>query len=118
MICTAKENRDLKLRFVFNLISPSETILLQADSQYELSDWLAIIQNAISAQLNIGREVSHVVAPERIEQQVTQQKTVAEATGLPFSQCKQITYILHIVHMMDVGLFILYIYMYICLFSV
>jgi hypothetical protein len=31
-ICTVKENRDAKLRWVFNIISPQETLLLQADS--------------------------------------------------------------------------------------
>jgi len=33
-LCTVKENRELKMRFVFSVISPSETILLQCDRSY------------------------------------------------------------------------------------
>lgn len=40
VICTVKENRDSKLRWCFNIISPSETLLLQADSADGYTDWV------------------------------------------------------------------------------
>jgi hypothetical protein len=54
LLCTVKENRDLKLRYVFSVISPSlpETLHLQADSQSECNDWMNVIQNAIGSALN------------------------------------------------------------------
>lgn len=55
VICTVKENRDAKLRWVFNIISPSETLLLQADSAEGYQDWMNTIQNAIGQQLNAGQ---------------------------------------------------------------
>jgi len=58
-LCTVKENRDAKLRWVFNIISPQETLLLQADSNEAFQDWMNVIQNAIGAQLNQGVSRSH-----------------------------------------------------------
>jgi hypothetical protein len=57
-LCTCKENRDLKLRFVFSVISPVESIVLQASSQAEMQEWLSTIQNAIQHQLNSGTQPS------------------------------------------------------------
>jgi len=50
--CTIKENRDLKMRFVFSVISPKDTILLQADNAKDLKEWMAVIQNAIMGSLD------------------------------------------------------------------
>ena len=55
VICTVKENRDAKLRWCFNIISPNETLLLQADSAEGYQEWMSVIQNAIGMQLNAGQ---------------------------------------------------------------
>lgn len=52
LLCTVKENRDLKVRFVFSVMSPTETINLQAKSPKQMSMWMTIIQNAILGCLN------------------------------------------------------------------
>lgn len=39
MLCTIKENRESKLRFVFSIISPTNTIMLQAADTKDLETW-------------------------------------------------------------------------------
>ena len=64
MLCTVKENRDSKLRYVFNVINPMETITLQAESAIEMNDWMAVIQNAIGLQLN-SNNIGNNKSPNR-----------------------------------------------------
>jgi len=62
LICTVKESRESKLRWCFTIISPMETMLLQADSIEEYQDWMSVIQNAISSQLNANKSRGSIAA--------------------------------------------------------
>jgi len=46
-LCTVKETPDDKLRFAFQVISPSTKVPLQADSMEEMKEWIQVIQNGI-----------------------------------------------------------------------
>lgn len=54
LLCTVKELRDSKVRFVFSIVNPTQKhdLLLQAESADVLEHWLTVIQNAISYELN------------------------------------------------------------------
>ncbi|KAL1503935.1 hypothetical protein AB1Y20_012396 [Prymnesium parvum] len=49
---TVREARKLPVLFAFEVISPRESILLQAQSQEEMYVWIAVIQNATASMLN------------------------------------------------------------------
>mmetsp|Transcript_49591 Transcript_49591/g.97232 ORF Transcript_49591/g.97232 Transcript_49591/m.97232 type:complete len:796 (+) Transcript_49591:71-2458(+) len=53
LLCTVRESVEGKLRFLFEVISAgNQPILLQAECRKDVEGWLAVIQNAISHQLN------------------------------------------------------------------
>lgn len=53
-LCTVKVSHKSKLRFQFDVISPDQSIQLQAASQMDMNHWLAVIQNSVSAELHAG----------------------------------------------------------------
>jgi len=52
MLCTVKESRELEKRFVFSVVTPQRTHLLQADSSNEMHKWMNAIQSSIMNGLN------------------------------------------------------------------
>ncbi|KAJ3111410.1 Arf-GAP with coiled-coil, ANK repeat and PH domain-containing protein 2 [Phlyctochytrium bullatum] len=53
-ICTVKEQRNDLRSNVFEIISPSETLTLQALSELDLRQWIAALQAAISKAIHSG----------------------------------------------------------------
>lgn len=64
LLCTIKEKRDSRMRFVFEVISPSSRFQLQALSAQDLNYWLSVIQNAVSLQLNSQGSASSKIGTE------------------------------------------------------
>jgi len=60
-ICTVKRvgiKDSVKWRHCFTIISPVDTVLLQADTEDDVQSWLDAIQNAIAAALNGPKQMS------------------------------------------------------------
>ena len=69
MLATVKEERDAAIRFCFRIITPQESLLLQAQNLEDMNEFMDSVQHAISEGLNAqmagGRESS---AEETAEQ--------------------------------------------------
>ena len=55
---TVREARSLPLLFAFEVISPRESLLLQAQSQEEMHLWMGVMQNATASLLGCGASPS------------------------------------------------------------
>jgi len=54
---TVREARHLSIPFVFEVISPREAVILQAQSQEQMQQWTAVIQNVTASLLGCSRTV-------------------------------------------------------------
>ncbi|XP_068785605.1 arf-GAP with coiled-coil, ANK repeat and PH domain-containing protein 1 isoform X2 [Struthio camelus] len=53
-LCTVKPCPDLDRRFCFEVLSPSKTCLLQADSEQQQQAWLSAVQSSIASAFSEG----------------------------------------------------------------
>eukprot|EP01096_Ripella_sp_DP13-Kostka_P009116 TRINITY_DN3455_c0_g1_i1.p1 TRINITY_DN3455_c0_g1~~TRINITY_DN3455_c0_g1_i1.p1 ORF type:complete len:883 (+),score=333.27 TRINITY_DN3455_c0_g1_i1:52-2700(+) len=52
LLCTVRPTTDTERRFCFELISPNDSLLLQAENEKDMQEWFKVIQNVIAQQLN------------------------------------------------------------------
>jgi hypothetical protein len=52
LLCTVREARNVPERFCFEIISPSNSVLLQAETQSTMAGWTQVIQNATGKALD------------------------------------------------------------------
>ncbi|XP_070623443.1 arf-GAP with coiled-coil, ANK repeat and PH domain-containing protein 1 [Erythrolamprus reginae] len=57
-LCTVKPYPDCERRFCFEVVSPSKTCLLQADSERHLQAWVCAVQNSIASAYSEDRSES------------------------------------------------------------
>ncbi|KAI8436667.1 hypothetical protein MSG28_010155 [Choristoneura fumiferana] len=66
-LCTVKHVHDGERRFCFEVLSPSKSHMLQADSEEMLSSWISALQHGIRSAIQQGRSRDHssqmVLAP-------------------------------------------------------
>ncbi|KAG5261010.1 hypothetical protein AALO_G00298980 [Alosa alosa] len=55
-LCTVKLGVDQERRFCFEVVSPSKTCLLQADSEKQQQGWITAVQNSIASAFQDRRE--------------------------------------------------------------
>ncbi|XP_062371791.1 arf-GAP with coiled-coil, ANK repeat and PH domain-containing protein 1 [Sardina pilchardus] len=55
-LCTVKLGVDQERRFCFEVVSPSKTCLLQADSEKQQQGWISAVQNSIASAFQDRRE--------------------------------------------------------------
>ncbi|KAG7464645.1 hypothetical protein MATL_G00167550 [Megalops atlanticus] len=58
-LCTVKPCSDHERRFCFEVVSPSKSCLLQADSERQLQGWISAVQNSIASAFQDRREAPH-----------------------------------------------------------
>ncbi|KAJ8416627.1 hypothetical protein AAFF_G00325050 [Aldrovandia affinis] len=58
-LCTVKPCMDNERRFCFEVVSPSKSCLLQADSERQQQGWISAVQNSIASAFQDHRESSH-----------------------------------------------------------
>lgn len=58
-LCTVKHCMDQERRFCFEVVSPSKTCLLQADSERQQQSWITAVQNSIASAFQERREDTH-----------------------------------------------------------
>ncbi|XP_026518669.2 arf-GAP with coiled-coil, ANK repeat and PH domain-containing protein 1-like, partial [Terrapene carolina triunguis] len=64
-LCTVKPCPDHERRFCFEVVSPSKSCLLQADSDRHQQAWLTAVQNSIASAFSEGRAEPPGQHPER-----------------------------------------------------
>ncbi|XP_050789508.1 arf-GAP with coiled-coil, ANK repeat and PH domain-containing protein 1 [Gopherus flavomarginatus] len=64
-LCTVKPCPDHERRFCFEVVSPSKSCLLQADSERHQQAWLTAVQNSIASAFSEGRAEPPGQHPER-----------------------------------------------------
>ncbi|KAK7909812.1 hypothetical protein WMY93_014496 [Mugilogobius chulae] len=58
-LCTVKYSTENERRFCFEVVSPSKSCLLQADSERQQQAWISAVQNSIASAFQERREDSH-----------------------------------------------------------
>uniref|UniRef100_A0A8C8D042 Arf-GAP with coiled-coil, ANK repeat and PH domain-containing protein n=1 Tax=Oncorhynchus tshawytscha TaxID=74940 RepID=A0A8C8D042_ONCTS len=58
-LCTVKVCADNERRFCFEVVSPSKSCLLQADSERQQQGWISAVQNSIASAFQERREDPH-----------------------------------------------------------
>ncbi|XP_062305748.1 arf-GAP with coiled-coil, ANK repeat and PH domain-containing protein 1 [Osmerus eperlanus] len=58
-LCTVKPFADNERRFCFEVVSPSKSCLLQADSERQQQAWISAVQNSIASAFQDHREDTH-----------------------------------------------------------
>ncbi|KAM6949385.1 arf-GAP with coiled-coil, ANK repeat and PH domain-containing protein 1 [Aplochiton taeniatus] len=58
-LCTVKPSMDNERRFCFEVVSPSKSCLLQADSERQQQGWISAVQNSIASAFQDRREEPH-----------------------------------------------------------
>jgi hypothetical protein len=52
LLCTVREARNVPERFCFEIISPTNSVLLQAETHSAMAAWTQVIQNATGKALD------------------------------------------------------------------
>eukprot|EP00808_Paulinella_micropora_P029697 g67338.t1 len=79
LICSVRQNTQLGLRYVFDLISPNRRVYtLQAETELEMKEWLDTIRNCTEALLG-GQQVHGQAEKEQDEEWHSQQKQLQSA---------------------------------------
>ena len=82
MLCTVRLARDVERRFCFEVVSPFDAIILQAENEDNLQEWMHAIQNAIADQLNSNRTSKTQVQPgEKVDPLLLQLRQVHESNN-------------------------------------
>ncbi|KAK5848318.1 hypothetical protein PBY51_005943 [Eleginops maclovinus] len=58
-LCTVKPSSENERRFCFEVVSPSKSCLLQADSERQQQAWISAVQNSIASAFQEHREDTH-----------------------------------------------------------
>uniref|UniRef100_A0A667ZE09 Arf-GAP with coiled-coil, ANK repeat and PH domain-containing protein n=1 Tax=Myripristis murdjan TaxID=586833 RepID=A0A667ZE09_9TELE len=58
-LCTVKPSTENERRFCFEVVSPSKSCLLQADSERQQQAWISAVQNSIASAFQERREDPH-----------------------------------------------------------
>ncbi|XP_072314604.1 arf-GAP with coiled-coil, ANK repeat and PH domain-containing protein 1 [Eucyclogobius newberryi] len=58
-LCTVKYSSENERRFCFEVVSPSKSCLLQADSERQQQAWISAVQNSIASAFQERREDTH-----------------------------------------------------------
>lgn len=58
-LCTVKHSSENERRFCFEVVSPSKSCLLQADSERQQQAWMSAVQNSIASAFQERREDTH-----------------------------------------------------------
>ncbi|KAJ8254775.1 hypothetical protein GJAV_G00197220 [Gymnothorax javanicus] len=58
-LCTVKPSMENERRFCFEVVSPSKSCLLQADSERQQQGWISAVQNSIASAFQDCREAPH-----------------------------------------------------------
>lgn len=58
-LCTVKPCTEQERRFCFEVVSPSKSCLLQADSERQQQGWMSAVQNSIASAFQERREDTH-----------------------------------------------------------
>uniref|UniRef100_A0A3B3ZK74 Arf-GAP with coiled-coil, ANK repeat and PH domain-containing protein n=1 Tax=Periophthalmus magnuspinnatus TaxID=409849 RepID=A0A3B3ZK74_9GOBI len=58
-LCTVKHSAENERRFCFEVVSPSKSCLLQADSERQQQAWISAVQNSIASAFQERREDTH-----------------------------------------------------------
>ncbi|XP_061524828.1 arf-GAP with coiled-coil, ANK repeat and PH domain-containing protein 1 isoform X4 [Phycodurus eques] len=58
-LCTVKPNGENERRFCFEVVSPSKSCLLQADSERQQRAWISAVQSSIASAFQERRDVQH-----------------------------------------------------------
>ncbi|KAF3837091.1 hypothetical protein F7725_004555 [Dissostichus mawsoni] len=58
-LCTVKPSADNERRFLFEVVSPSKSCMLQADSERQQQAWISAVQNSIASAFQEHREDTH-----------------------------------------------------------
>ncbi|XP_038642944.1 arf-GAP with coiled-coil, ANK repeat and PH domain-containing protein 1 isoform X2 [Scyliorhinus canicula] len=58
-LCTVKSGTDCERRFCFEVVSPSKSCMLQADSERHQQNWILAVQSSIATAFNERREDSY-----------------------------------------------------------
>ncbi|XP_057711438.1 arf-GAP with coiled-coil, ANK repeat and PH domain-containing protein 1 isoform X2 [Corythoichthys intestinalis] len=58
-LCTVKPNNENERRFCFEVVSPSKSCLLQADSERQQHAWIGAVQNSIASAFQERRDDQH-----------------------------------------------------------
>uniref|UniRef100_A0A665V7F2 Arf-GAP with coiled-coil, ANK repeat and PH domain-containing protein n=1 Tax=Echeneis naucrates TaxID=173247 RepID=A0A665V7F2_ECHNA len=66
-LCTVKPSTDNERRFCFEVVSPSKSCLLQADSERQQQAWISAVQNSIASAFQERREDTHSSADQENE---------------------------------------------------
>lgn len=62
LLTTIRPAREVERRFCFEIVSPHETLVFQAENEANMAHWVSIVQNAIASALNNS-------APNRLKNQ-------------------------------------------------
>ncbi|XP_055012164.1 arf-GAP with coiled-coil, ANK repeat and PH domain-containing protein 1 [Boleophthalmus pectinirostris] len=65
-LCTVKHSAENERRFCFEVVSPSKSCLLQADSERQQQAWISAVQNSIASAFQERREDAHSPGKSRI----------------------------------------------------
>ncbi|CAL8325925.1 unnamed protein product [Lota lota] len=58
-LCTVKPSHDNERRFCFEVVSPSKSCLMQADTERQQQAWMRAVQNSIASAFQERREDTH-----------------------------------------------------------
>ncbi|CAL8242017.1 unnamed protein product [Merluccius merluccius] len=58
-LCTVKPSGDNERRFCFEVVSPSKSCLMQADTERQQQAWMSAVQNSIASAFQERREDTH-----------------------------------------------------------
>ncbi|XP_061664723.1 arf-GAP with coiled-coil, ANK repeat and PH domain-containing protein 1 isoform X2 [Syngnathoides biaculeatus] len=58
-LCTVKPNAENERRFCFEVVSPSKSCLLQADSERQQRAWISAVQNSVASAFQERRDVQN-----------------------------------------------------------
>lgn len=64
-LCTVKPCAENERRFCFEVVSPSKTCMLQADSEKQQQAWIVAVQNSIASAFSDSREDTLSLKPDR-----------------------------------------------------
>ncbi|XP_061664724.1 arf-GAP with coiled-coil, ANK repeat and PH domain-containing protein 1 isoform X3 [Syngnathoides biaculeatus] len=65
-LCTVKPNAENERRFCFEVVSPSKSCLLQADSERQQRAWISAVQNSVASAFQERRDVQNSPVRTRI----------------------------------------------------
>uniref|UniRef100_A0A8C6TFK1 Arf-GAP with coiled-coil, ANK repeat and PH domain-containing protein n=1 Tax=Neogobius melanostomus TaxID=47308 RepID=A0A8C6TFK1_9GOBI len=87
-LCTVKPSAENERRFCFEVVSPSKSCLLQADSERQQQAWISAVQNSIASAFQERREDTHSpVSPSGrgsgTEQEDSSCKALEEVQAIP-----------------------------------